>query len=332
MESVEPALASLTDPARLAALVELAVGLDDAADLAAVARVGARGVSRLLGGRSVLVELADPTATTGHVSAAAGPEMSAALLATTLAGSSGELGEIVLDGGQDLGDDAALFDALVARLARAADRHARAALAAADREALMRVTSSLLQQRAGRCEGRAMRLRAIVSLLAHARGGVDAAWVERLVEIAPWVDLLELQVPDGLLVRGDDADTLHAAHAERGAAAAAFALGVGGPLAEAACEMIGAVRERWDGRGGPAGLAGEEIPLAARLVAVADEIERCGARRGVPGNFEAVRALAGRRLDPTLVELALARGDGLARVFEGLFEDERGERVRRNVA
>lgn len=330
---MEPALASLTDPARLAALAELALGLDDAADLVEVARVGARGTSRLLGGRGVLVQLSDPSATTGSVSAAAGPEMSAELLAKPLAGSSGELGEVVLDGGQDLGDDAPVLDALVARLARAADRLTAAALARADREATLLATSALLQQRAGRRDGRAERLRAIVRLLAEELESTDASWTEHLVAIAPLVDLVDLGVPDGLLARGDD-DALHAAHAERGAAAAAFALRDGGPLAEAARETIGAVRERWDGRGGPVGLAGERIPLGARLVAVADEVERCGARRGVPGDFDAVRRLAGLRLDPALVELALAHADRLERVFDGLFEDERTERerARRRVA
>ncbi|WP_034383813.1 HD domain-containing phosphohydrolase [Deinococcus sp. YIM 77859] len=54
--------------------------------------------------------------------------------------------------------------------------------------------------------------------------------------------------------------------------------------------------ERWDGQGEPAGLAGEDIPLYARILAVADTAVRLG-------DLERVRAQAGQSLDPRLVEL-----------------------------
>lgn len=37
--------------------------------------------------------------------------------------------------------------------------------------------------------------------------------------------------------------------------------------------------ERWDGRGYPEGLKGEEIPLAARIMAVADVYDALGTKR-----------------------------------------------------
>jgi HD-GYP domain-containing protein (c-di-GMP phosphodiesterase class II) len=58
--------------------------------------------------------------------------------------------------------------------------------------------------------------------------------------------------------------------------------------------------ERWDGRGGPAGLRGDSIPLAARAVAVATAAEVFHALGGPPLATERVRAASGAALDPAL--------------------------------
>lgn len=69
--------------------------------------------------------------------------------------------------------------------------------------------------------------------------------------------------------------------------------------------------ERWDGEGYPAGLAGEEIPLGARIVGLCDAIDAMGSRRSYrPAlSAEAIRAelrrCAGEQFDPRAVEAAL---------------------------
>jgi putative nucleotidyltransferase with HDIG domain len=66
--------------------------------------------------------------------------------------------------------------------------------------------------------------------------------------------------------------------------------------------------ERYDGRGYPAGLAGERIPLAARVVAVADAFDALTSRRSyraahpVEDAVRLVRERAGTHLDPDVVE------------------------------
>lgn len=61
--------------------------------------------------------------------------------------------------------------------------------------------------------------------------------------------------------------------------------------------------ERWDGQGDPDRLVGEDIPLYARILAVADAYVR-------GGDMERVRAQAGKSLDPRVVE---ALGKALAK-------------------
>ncbi len=67
--------------------------------------------------------------------------------------------------------------------------------------------------------------------------------------------------------------------------------------------------ERWDGTGYPLGLAGEDIPLAARLFAVVDVFDAMRSsrpyRQGLsePRVLQDLRDRAGTHLDPRLVEL-----------------------------
>lgn len=73
--------------------------------------------------------------------------------------------------------------------------------------------------------------------------------------------------------------------------------------------------ERFDGRGYPAGLAGESIPLAARIIAVADAYDALTAERDVTpvsseSAVEELRARCGTQFDPAVVD---ALAEALAR-------------------
>lgn len=69
--------------------------------------------------------------------------------------------------------------------------------------------------------------------------------------------------------------------------------------------------ERWDGTGYPKGLAGEDIPLSARIMAIADVFdalisERCY-KKAMPVEeaFEVIREESGTHFDPKLAEVFL---------------------------
>jgi len=67
--------------------------------------------------------------------------------------------------------------------------------------------------------------------------------------------------------------------------------------------------ERYDGNGYPAGLAGEEIPLNARIIAVADTFDAINSNRAYraarPPNeaVEILERVAGSQLDSNLIEI-----------------------------
>jgi putative nucleotidyltransferase with HDIG domain len=89
-----------------------------------------------------------------------------------------------------------------------------------------------------------------------------------------------------------------------------------GPVAD----IILSHHERWDGGGYPRHLAGEEIPLAARLIAVADAYDVMTARDSYrkPISSEAAVAellrVSGRQFDPAVVDafVALVASKGLS--------------------
>ena len=84
------------------------------------------------------------------------------------------------------------------------------------------------------------------------------------------------------------------------------------PLLTPALDVVGAHHERWDGKGYPQGLKGEEIPFVARVFAVADALDAMTHARPFRGAMsidhalEALSREAGRQFDPQIVEAALA--------------------------
>ena len=74
-------------------------------------------------------------------------------------------------------------------------------------------------------------------------------------------------------------------------------------------EWLNSHHERWDGQGYPAGLKGEEIPISARIIAIADTYDAMTSsrsyRKALPHEVakEEIIRCSGTQFDPALVEL-----------------------------
>src|SRR5438094_1498692 len=72
---------------------------------------------------------------------------------------------------------------------------------------------------------------------------------------------------------------------------------------------VGAAYERWDGRGWPGELEGEEIPLASRLAQIAEYMEVANRLGGVEAVKQLARERRGGDFDPALADLVEAEAD-----------------------
>jgi len=76
-------------------------------------------------------------------------------------------------------------------------------------------------------------------------------------------------------------------------------------LSEETAAAIQSLSEHWDGRGMPDGLRGEEIPLAARIMCLAQTVEVFHADAGVQAARSVAERRRGRWFDPELVDAFL---------------------------
>lgn len=166
------------------------------------------------------------------------------------------------------------------------------------------------------------RVQAYSALIADEMG-LHARDVARLGWAALLHDVGKLAVPAEVLnktSRPDEAEwTVLAGHAAHGAVVAGHLRPWLGPWASA----IDQHHERWDGGGYPYGLAGREIHLGARIVAVADAFDvitsaRAYKRPLAPDTARAELArCAGTQFDPDVVRAFLAVGLGSLRAVVG---------------
>jgi putative two-component system response regulator len=138
---------------------------------------------------------------------------------------------------------------------------------------------------------------------------LPAGFVSDLRDAAPLHDIGKLGVSREILRKPgpltDEERKTMMRHAEIGAQILASAQS---PALQLAAEIARTHHEHWDGAGYPAGMAGEEIPLAGRITAVADVFDALTHRRPYKPAWELKRALAllneeaGRHFDPRVVE------------------------------
>jgi putative two-component system response regulator len=143
---------------------------------------------------------------------------------------------------------------------------------------------------------------------------VDAEFVRLVYQTSPLHDIGKVGIPDYVLLKpsrlSDDEFSVMKTHTLIGAQTLEAAL-KNFPQARflrIARDIAIAHHERWDGGGYPRGLVGDAIPLAARIVAVADVYDALTSKRIYKSAFahsmarEIIVAEAGQQFDPVLVE------------------------------
>lgn len=167
------------------------------------------------------------------------------------------------------------------------------------------ITAELRDDATGRHGYRMGRLARLIA----ARAGLPAAELDAFEAAARLHDLGKLTVPDSILLKPGPLDATerhlmrtHAQTGERLIAASRLA------RPGFALRITRHHHERWDGRGYPDGLAGEAIPLEARIATLADVYDALAHERPYKPAWpheramDAIRQGRGTQFDPSLVD------------------------------
>jgi putative two-component system response regulator len=134
--------------------------------------------------------------------------------------------------------------------------------------------------------------------------------VELIRRAAPLHDIGKIGVSDTVLLKPGKLDPDEYAVMQTHAVIGAEILSSSGSLVLQLAEEIARTHhERWDGKGYPARLAGPDIPLVGRLVAIADVFDALSHQRPykeawpLEAVITEIQMLAGRHFDPDLVEV-----------------------------
>jgi putative two-component system response regulator len=142
--------------------------------------------------------------------------------------------------------------------------------------------------------------------------GCNAHWAEDLLHAAPMHDIGKIGVPDAILQKPGPLDQDEWAVMRQHPAFGAEIIGThpSGLLQLARAVALGH-HEKWDGNGYPSGIKGADIPLAARIIAIADVFDALTSERTYKKAWPVSEALsyiesqAGAHFDPELVRLFL---------------------------
>jgi adenylate cyclase len=153
---------------------------------------------------------------------------------------------------------------------------------------------------------------------------LDDAMVDLLFRLAPLHDIGKVGVPDQILLKparlSMEEYTEMKKHARYGAETIRMAKNFLGEdsFLHVAEEIASSHHERWDGSGYPQGLRGSEIPIAGRLMAVADSYDAIISPRlykpaiSHPEAIRLIRNLRGIYFDPDVVDAFLDASDEFA--------------------
>ncbi|MEC5385792.1 two-component system response regulator [Uliginosibacterium sp. H3] len=158
--------------------------------------------------------------------------------------------------------------------------------------------------------------------------GMSEREADDLLNAAPMHDIGKIGIPDRILQKPGKLDAEEWAIMQTHAAIGADIIGEheGGMLAMARRIAL-THHEKWDGSGYPNRLAGEDIPLEGRIIAVADVFDALTSVRpykrawSVDEAVTHIRDGAGQHFDPQLVELFIADLPAMIEIKERWAED-----------
>jgi response regulator RpfG family c-di-GMP phosphodiesterase len=204
------------------------------------------------------------------------------------------------------------------------------------RNALVLALAKLVERRASETEAHLVRMQRYVRCLAEeaARASIfseqiDSNFIELLECCAPLHDIGKVGLPDHILLKPGklDADEklLMQTHTVMGAETlreVAKSHGSAVAFLSMAIDIARHHHERYDGKGYPDNLAGEQIPLSARIVSVADVYDALRSRRPYKpalshtASVQLINQSGSQQFDPVLLQILRKCETGFERIYK----------------
>ncbi len=196
-----------------------------------------------------------------------------------------------------------------------------------EREILLRLARAT-KHRTGTSARHAERMARYAGLIAEALGMPDEE--VRLIELAaPLADIGKIAVSDAILLKPGPLDAAEYEAVKRHPTLAHGILRDSrSRFVQAGASIALHYQERWDGSGYPQGLKGTQIPIAARVVAVADVLDALTSPRPyrqawtIDAALEHLRQQAGLLFDPQAVKAVLDRREKIQEIHRYFLTEE----------
>ncbi|HUR28378.1 MAG TPA: HD domain-containing phosphohydrolase [Planctomycetota bacterium] len=304
--------------------------LNSAESLDLIAKLAAESVSGLLRGRAVHVQLGSSLGEL-TASALAGGEMSSERHVEEVIAAEGPVGLFVVDRHDaEQRDLTAAQRELVQAIASATAVATYNVLRRLERDEAQQATilalARLAEQRDNETGKHLERVSLFCRLIAEGlredgqfADTITDAWIQDLARSAPLHDIGKVGIPDAILLKPAKLTPAEWAimkrHTEIGAQTlrGVIAENRNQSFLQMSLDIAWCHHEKWDGSGYPRGLAGNDIPLSARILALADVYDALTTVRPYKQAWDHERAIEwireglGSHFDPTVAQAFLAR-------------------------
>jgi len=314
-------------------LHRFAVRLNESECLDEISSLCADATFEALDGHGVHVQLWDDTAGNGTIEASAGPEMSSRMHREPLETSEGRVGEIVVDmcgaeGRELTGHDCEVLAMIAAPAAVAARNELRRRERDQAQHSTILALARLSERRDNETGKHIERVSLYCELTArglradgHYVDAITDDFVDDLVRSAPLHDIGKVGIPDAILLKPGKLTPaeweIMKTHSEIGAHTLDDVIreNKNPGFLEMGRDIAWCHHEKWDGGGYPRGISGEDIPLSARILAIADIYDALTTERPYKQAWTHEKAidwlsgLGGNHLDPHVVTTFLKRAE-----------------------
>ncbi len=201
--------------------------------------------------------------------------------------------------------------------------------------------NSLAKARDGETGNHILRTQHYVKLLAQRLRSsgiyldqISEEYINALFNSAPLHDIGKIGIPDSILLKKgpltEEEWTIMKNHSLIGESvmdSAKMDIGAGSKIVEIAIKIAGGHHEKWDGSGYPRGLSGQDIPLEARIMALADMYDALVSERPYKKAWTHEKALAeiitkrGNHFDPAVVDAFIAEQEAFREVASNFKDD-----------